>query len=278
MNPHPEFNNYIEFIDQMVGEHKLGSCQFFDPKPFIDAANILVASDDVMLGLRVLDSLPGFYRDNPPKEIKELKARILKKVATPNYYMTNKNDLAMDPQVAEQQVATLLRGQEILKDIKRFNAERVAPHIVDLGPGDYWLPIGLARHRAMFTYQPIGICDLARESAATYISQYVKESVPNDRPHIFVACELIEHLHHEEDIVVEYYRAGVDAEVIHISTPLYTFDGRTQELDWEKKAILQHLRTYTPDELHRSVSRLFPKHKWQIIGSNILHARGTRVS
>lgn len=262
----------------MVAENRLGGCEFFDVKPFIDAANILVASDDVLLGLQVLNSLPGYYRDNPPKEITELKAKIMAMMATPNYYMTNVNDSNIVAEAAEHQVNTLIRGQEIAKDVKSYNDARIIPHIVDLGPGDYWLPIGLAKNRLMFTYQPIGLCDKARQTAFPFISSYLKDEIPSDRPHIFVACELIEHLHFEDEIVIEYRRSKANAQVIHMSTPLYTFDGRAQEINWGKKDVLQHLRTYTPDEFFRAAVRLFPTHKWHIIGSNILHARGALVS
>lgn len=278
MTAHPEVYEYATFVQKMVDQNKLGACEFFDSKPFIDAANILAASDDVLRALTVLDSLPGYYRDNPPPEITELKKKILKKMATPNYYMTNVNDMNIMADVAEHQVTTLIRGQQIAADVKAYNEERIIPHIVDLGPGDYWLPIGLAKNRLMFTYQPIGICDKAKDKALPFISSYLKEEIPNDRPQIFVACEIIEHLHFEEEITIEYNRVGTDAEVIHMSTPLYTFDGRHQEINWEKKDILQHLRTYTPDEFYQAAHRLFPKHKWEIIGSNILHARGKRVS
>lgn len=278
MTPHPEFKEYVAFVDEMCSKNTLGSCEFFDSRPFIDAANILAASDDVLLALRVLDSLPGFYRDHTPKEIVDLKHKILAKMATPNYYVNNVNDSNIDPDVAQAQVEVLVRGQQVMNDVLAYNHEGLIPHIVDLGPGDYWLPIGLSRKRLMFTYQPIGICDKAKNTALRHINAYLKDEVPSDRPHIFIACEIIEHLHYDQEIRIEYNRAKVSAEVIHISTPLYTFDGRAKELDWQKKEVLQHLRTYTPDELFQSAVRLFPEFKWEIIGSNILHARGKALS
>lgn len=259
-----------------------GACEFFRIQPFLDAANILVAADEPLRALQLLDNLPGFYRDNIPVEVFELKTKIQAALATPTFYQKDFVERDWDmQQMAEQASALvdgLVRGQQVLKDVQEYNKQNITPHLIDLGPGEYWLPIGLLAKRCLFTYQDIGLCWQYRDKAKKYLEQIYCETVPQDRPVIFVACELIEHLHYEADIAVEFHKIKANAEIIHLSTPLYTFDGRANQLDWwaEKKAALGHLRTYTPKDFWNVVTTQFPTYEWELTRSQIMHLRGAR--
>jgi hypothetical protein len=281
-------------VDQNESEYKaylkqVGQCEFWDPKPFIDAANILVAADEPMRALKLLDEVPGYYRDNPDPQMTSLKEKILSLLATPAFYATNPYDTLVREEVAEHVVDSLVRGVLIRDDVKRFNDQGLTPHIVDLGPGEYWLPIGLKKKGLQFTYHDVGLCKEAQDKAYVFIKDRVRETQSPGQPVIFVACEIIEHMHHEEDIAVEYHRLKANADVIHISTPKYTFDIRKSQLDWEKKGDLGHLRTYTPKEFFDVVSKMFPQHQFVIYEKNapdpetgeqlhlpVMHMRGER--
>lgn len=258
-----------------------GACLFFDQKPFIDAANILVASDEPLRALDLLSNLPAFYRDHMPKEIHELRARIYRDLATPIFYQKElpSPNYTNPETVGELFAATVdgvLRGQMILKDVLEFNdTADYAPNIIDLGPGEYWLPIGMKHKGARFRYTGIGLCDANESASRPYLSGVLPSQ---DKADIFVACELIEHLHHEQDIRVEFERYAPDAKIIHLSTPKYTFDGRAEQLDWQQKKGLGHLRTYTPREFHEVVARMFPEFEIKLINSRIMHIRGVRVA
>lgn len=258
-----------------------GSCEFFHSKPFIDAANILCAADEPLLALKVLDSVPAFYRDHRPIDIQELRAKIYKHLATPIFYMQEKpsprfaesNTVEDVPKLFSEYVTHLLRGQMILADVQRMNTLGQTPNILDLGPGEYWLPIGMKYLGGRFGYRGIGLCDANENASRPYLTE-----VPSDfdKADIFVACELIEHLHHEQDIRTEFERYAPDARIIHISTPLYTYDGRMESLDWEAKGGLGHLRTYSPHEFFRVVQGMFPEFRFSQYQSNIMHLRGER--
>lgn len=252
----------------------IGWCEFFDVKPFIDAANILVAADEPLRAIQLLDNLPGYYRDFIPKEVIELKKSIYALLATPAFYQSNPYDQLVRVEKSTAALENTLRGMCIWDDVQFYNKQNITPHIIDLGPGEYWLPIGLWKKRALFTYQAIGLCSKAHEKAMEYIKQFYLDTPPKDRPKIFIACELIEHLHHEEDIRVEFERINSDADIIHISTPLYTFDGRKAQIDWQKKGDLGHLRTYTPKEFFSVVTEIFPEYNWELKLSQVMHMRG----
>ena len=254
-----------------------GSCEFFSLKPFLDAANILVAADEPMRALSLLDNLPGFYRDHIPAEVVELKNRIYSLLATPAFYATNPYDQLVRHETADQVVVSTLRGQLILKDVKDCNEKNQTPHIIDLGPGEYWLPIGLKKLSCKFTYKAIGLCNNAHLLAREHIAQEMDANPDPQSPRIFVACEIIEHLHHEQDLRVDLERNGGNAQILHFSTPKYTFDGRASQLDWTKKGDLGHLRTYTPREFQLVVTRMFPEYNFSYVDSQVMHMRGEHI-
>lgn len=256
----------------------VGKCEFMDLAPFLQAANILVAADEPMRALSLLNNLPGYYRDHPPAQVQELMGEIYRLLATPAFYSTNPYDQFVRPETGAWTLQNTQRGVLIEQDVKAFNAEGKMPHLIDLGPGEYWLPIGLKQLGHTFTYHDIGLCGPARAKAKEFVGEFMRSETPTDRPVIFVACEIIEHLHHEEDIAVEFHRARANADIIHISTPKYTFDCRASQLDWQKKGDLGHLRTYTPGEFFQVVSKMFPNYQFNFLDGQILHLRGLKAN
>lgn len=254
-----------------------GSCEFFSAKPFLDAADILVAADEPLRALDLLKNLPAYYRDKVPEEIQTKINRIYARLATPAFYSQNIHDHnVMSPPRSSATMDAILRGQLILKDVQD-NQDGTWPHIFDLGPGEYWLPIALKYKGLKFTYQDVGLNPEAKRRAEEYLKFGGENPRHPKAPVIFVACELIEHLHHEEDLRVEYERNSVHADIIHISTPKYTWDGRQERLNWDREGgDLGHLRTYTPGEFVLKVTKLFPEFDWQFFDAKVMHLRGTR--
>lgn len=256
-----------------------GKCEGFDVQDVVKVCNMLVAYDEPVRALQILDGmgLPGYYRDNPPPEILHLKRQIYAKLATPNFYMHNIWDKQVDVERSLNALHGTLRGLLISKDIEALNQAGFTPHIVDMGPGEYWLPIGLHKTGHKFTYEDIGLTVDAPEKAREILPAEV--FTKGDGPAVFVACEIIEHLYNEGDLRVEMQRHARNAEIIHVSTPKYTFDGRLSQLEWWKKGDLGHLRTYTPSEFWTVVTRMFWDYEWVCAEPNntqILHMRGTR--
>jgi hypothetical protein len=254
----------------------IGRLEFWNPRPFIEAASILVAADEPLRAIQLLDNLPGYYRDQVPQEVSAMKKQIYALLATPTFYVTNKNDQLVREENAVASVDLLLRGRLIEQDVKAYNDAGQVPHIVDLGPGEYWLPIGLKKKNYRFTYQDIGLCAGAREKAQKLLFDVMTDAALPRAPQIFVACELIEHLHHERDIRVEYERAKCEADILHLSTPKYTWDCRRERLDWQRYGDLGHLRTYTPNEFYQVVSTMFHEFNWTFYDSNVMHLKGSK--
>ena len=251
--------------------------EFWDSKPFIDAANILVASDEPLRALQLLDNLPGLYREYVPQEVAELKGLILSKLATNSFYATDRDDEKLpDPEVFKSKLERLLRWKLIYSDVREYNLEGVTPHIIDFGPGEYWLPIMLQYYGCKFTYQDIYVSHSIRAQAMERLGDIFLPKPPSDRPVIYVACEILEHLHFENDIAVECLKSGATPSIIHVSTPRFTYDISKARLDWKRFGELGHLRTYTLSEFYWTISKMFPDYKMQAYDSKILHVRGVR--
>lgn len=251
----------------------LEKLEFWDPKPFIDAANILVAADEPLKALELIKNVPGYYRDNLDPQLKELREDIYARLATPTFYMSEDRITLPDPKDVLIDVEVLLRWKCIKNDVDQYNKQGIKPHIVDLGPGSYWLPIGLNAHSLDFTYQDISLNPISKPLIIEHLEGKYFDGMPTGRPVIFVATEIIEHLHHEEDILSEIYRLGYRPNIVHISTPKHTFDYRAERINWRNYGTLGHLRTYTFGEFLLTIHRLFPGYKVTAYDHQILHAR-----
>ncbi len=247
----------------------LGDLENFNVQCFLDAARELVRGDEVILALRLLEGLPAFYRDFPPKEILDLRNQIMTRIATPMFY-------AREEKTQDTSMKDLLwmkkttRGQLIIKDVKAFNDNNLNPHILDYGPGEFYVPEILFDEGHYFTYNPVTITP---QSSAKFFDDkpHFRGDPDIDDPSIFFACEIIEHLWQESELKTVMLSYCGLADVIHVSTPKYTFDGRSK---WsEMREDLGHLRAYTPNEFVNKIALMFPEYLWQFFDNQILHMR-----
>lgn len=233
-------------------------------KPFLDCANELVRLDEVERALKLLDNLPGYYRDHPPEEVIALRNEITARICTPTTYASMDIDYASYG-LDDRRMQETLRGILLVDEVRRLNKCGLRPHVVDLGPGEYWAPVTLRQAKCDFTYDAI-----------TLKPQLTKAVVEKDQPIVFLALEIIEHLWNEQDIKIEAFKCGRLPDIIHISTPKYAFD--VECADWRVRKELGHLRTYTPAEFQTVLARLFPEYYLLFYDSQIMQMRLTLKS
>lgn len=245
----------------------------FNLQCFLDCANELVRADEVASALWLLEKgIPGFWREKTPKEIYELKNEIMYKIATPSFYATHVGCEVDTMRDTYKMSHETLRGKAIIADVKFCNDNGLIPAIVDLGPGEMWLPKMLLHHGLRFTYKPIYVNHPTFEAHKKDIEAVLINEIPKDQPMIFYACEILEHLWEPRDIRFEMNRLGRAADIVHVSTPLNTFD--VDCIEWRDKGDLGHLRTYTSKEFSDVVASLFPEYGLMFYRSQIQHARG----
>ncbi len=244
----------------------------FNIQCFLDAANELVRADEVEKALKLLeDFLPAYYRDNIPPEVIALRNEIMARIATPVSYVTIEDSYGPDLDDKHDMAAISLRGAMMCKDVKEWNDKGHSPHIVDFAPGEFWLPAMLKKQGLVFTYWPILLNKGALPKLKEHYADGIQENPHEDEPFIYVAFEIIEHLHNANDIKSESLRWKRQPDVVHISTPCYSFDQSC--MNWRSRDLLGHLRAYSPGELHGILHKLFPEYDQTLTISQILHSR-----
>jgi hypothetical protein len=252
----------------------IGKPHFFDHSAFLKAAEQLVDADEVERALALLDNIPAYYRDHVPEEILAYKNKIMQHMITAHGYMNDAHDCNIcTVESARNIVQGTLRGRLIEKELNLCADEKV--HVVEVGPGEYWLPIGLDRP---FAYTPVAMDSRVQKQALAdpkVSHRMAPASTPDTR--VFVACEVIEHISNPRELVWESCKhfAGLEPHYIHLSTPYYTYDGKPK--DWSSHK-LPHLRAYTPREFIVEAQKLWPHYEWQLYLSPVMSLRGLHPS
>lgn len=237
-----------------------GWLEGFDEDALLKTVEMLVNADEVERALLLLDNVPAIYRDQPTYKMTQMRKDILAAMCTPHAYMTGEYDPNLRPDDAMAQMQYLLRGKLIEAEVRRYNKSGEVPHIVDVGPGEYIIPLGLKACGLRFTYKDVAMDVRAQTAARSFLQEQQIAPTP-EQPRIFLANEIIEHLPAPHDLVTECLRhCGRWPDRVHMSTPCYTFDGKIK--DWRKPGGLPHLRAYTPQEFQAEVRRLFPMFSW----------------
>lgn len=242
----------------------------FRPEPWLEVAKILLNSDETLMALKVLDMVPAYLRDHKSPELEELKREIMARIATASFYATDKGfELSVDDETCLKHAKTL-RAMLVAQDVKALNENGLKPHVIDMGPGEGSLPFYLISLGLDFTYQQVYVNQPTYEQTRHRFKSV--EAVPaKEQPIIFVATEVIEHLHCESEIRFEMEKACGLADIVHISTPLYAFNPFVE--DWKKIGTLGHLRTYTPTEFQKTVTEMFKEYAFAYYESQVQHIR-----
>ncbi len=254
----------------------VGEIENFDVTPFLQAANRLFSADEFERGILILDNLPSYYRDNQPKEVVDLKAKAYARMVSIVDYASNEKDMIFNLERALAIVQEVPRGIEVCDFVKKHNNSGVTPHIVDMGPGEYWLALGLKQLGLNFTYYGHGL----NKKQELRVKDYLGNTWQDEScgvPTLFNATEIIEHLPKPKfDIPQLFYRKCPNAECILITTPLYHY--KTNE-DWDDHSsyggYIEHLRAYTPAEFAAAVRDMFPGYQLEFKLNRIMMIKGT---
>lgn len=247
----------------------------FDPELCQKYVESLIENDEVERALLVLNNVPSFQRDNPPENLFVLKRQILSAICTPHAYLNSGLDSQVHPETAVSNLHLNVRGKLVEAEVRKYNEKGMIPHLVDVGPGEYWIPMALIQLGLRFTYWDIAMDPNTQAVAHPLIGTHRVSKAMPDQPEIFLALEIIEHLPHPMDLSVECLRHCRDwPERVHLSTPEYCYDNKPK--DWRRPCGLPHLRAYTPGEFLAEAKRIFPVYEWQVYSSRITSLRGMR--
>lgn len=246
-------------------EWPVGCPRLFSMELHLLAVQQMIRSDEVAEALRMLDNVPGYYRENPHPAAITVKKVLLRQLVHPLWYSRQAHDYDWD--VARGAFdACWPRSHAVLKEVLEFNAQGIIPTVVDLAPGVFWLPVGLEQRNAKFKYQPMTLNHLSLHKFKEEFPTIELVDTPQDNT-IFCAFELIEHLWNPVEIFQHYLQLGTIPKFIMISTPLYTYNCPADQ--WHT-ADLAHLRTYSKQDLITYCHTHWPNYDWALCPEEVM--------
>lgn len=223
-------------------------------------ADVLACLDEPLLAVDVLTKYaPSFYRDNPSDLMKSLKKDIISSLFTLKDYQDTEDDLAVPMEDARLILEDTMRGLVIKDFVTRENKNQRVPEIFDLGPGNFFVPVGLQQLNLNFKYSFNGVNTLAKEAFSKY------QIEPCTDANTFIAFEIIEHVFDPLWLRQEQIQNAPNAKNIFLSTPKYCFD----HCKWRNQK-QPHFRAYTPHEFIQEARRLWPEFKWSFVDNQVM--------
>jgi hypothetical protein len=242
----------------------IGRPAYFNVEKYLGCVEEMITSDEVQFALDMLERMPGWFRDNPPRLALAIKERLLKQFFTTIDYAKNGEKIALTKEALKYLEQP--HGQIVLNKCKELNEKGIAPHIEELAPGNYWLPLGLKEHGIKFTYFGPSL-NAGMQDRAQLSLQKVWQESPHTQCRMFVCFEMIEHMKDPSDIYHHAIKRGGEFDVVIMSTPKYTYGGGMGE--WHSND-LGHLRTYTPKEFGEFAMKYWPRHSWVRFDSHVM--------
>lgn len=260
-----------------MNEFEIGLPRYFDVNLYLDAVESMICADEIKFAISMLDNLPGYYRDHVPARAKDIRSRLYGQCMTVQDYINDREELIERSEVHHKAPIKdhwrlphfSPRGELIVNIVRDLNAEGFCVNIVELGPYNYWLPIGLADQNLDFIYTPISI--------NPHVKSQISTKTTSDKPikNIFICFEVIEHLWFEDEIVHYFYKTQMDPDFVLISTPKYTCGNGL--FNWDSR-VLGHIRTWTPGELTTWCRKHWPDLDWFYVDSQMMVMVGQRKS
>ena len=238
----------------------IGKPTHFDPHLACDVAEQMIEADEIERAFLLLDNFPAYYRQHPTDRMREIRCSLHRQLWTPVQY----KNIYAGTEDLDPDMGWAMRYHLVEQEVRAVEDRHV--HLTELAPGAFTLPKGLAKHGLIFTYE--------HQSVDDYDFAHPREA-PRDAFNIFCAFELIEHLSNEWEIYQNYLKFGRDADIVMISTPLFTYGGGMG--NWRARE-LGHLRTYSPNELHASVSAMFLGYSWECATDDTIVLTGRKVN
>lgn len=208
---------------------------------------------------KILDAVEN--DSSADQELRPFYTQILESLVTAYGYKSLGEDAtAISSEQAKLTVQSLSRG----KAVWRF-AEKVRGkfNLIDVGPGTYWLPLGLEAMQYDFRYIPVTMNDqvLHRMMREKKLKPF-ERALPT-LPSCLVAFEIIEHLMNPIELMIDGVQAnnGKLPEFVMVSTPDGCFDPVKEKTGPKAQP---HLRTYSADSLRRQLEYFFFPYDWSV--------------
>ncbi len=234
----------------------------------IEAVEQLIRADELQMALTMLDQIPGWWRDNYPKELTEIKNIIYRQTYDQIEYATDDEEADCPREMGEAQWTAdyCYPRAEILNSIvKAHNDAKRIPWIFDVGCSHGNMPLGLLKGGYRFSYLGKGMNHRIIQKLKSWVGEVWQEKPFTDQPTILYCTEVIEHCFNPQDIVHSAHKVGVDFDQIVLSVPMYCLGSGLP--DWKTRR-MGHVRNWTPGEFLEFANKHWPGYSWTIYKSN----------
>jgi len=266
-NPHKQLVGFDLHDPKNVGRPR-----YFPIQKITELADHYVSCDEIMMALELLKMLPGWYRDNVPEEIVQMRKDILQKVVTIKDYCGDTKEEDIQPDFIHY-FENFPRSAGIFYFVKELNKRGIEPSIYEYGPAAFWVVAGLKKLGLKFDYTCVCINANADKKAREEGLVKDPDELKNEYK-MYICMEVAEHLWHLEDLEHLYRKHfPQDMDIMYITTPYGACGGGLP--NW-KEHVLGHLRTFTFSEFAQALQKFFPEVLWSFFSYGTLLAFGAR--
>lgn len=265
----------------------IGRPFYFSLDVFIQSIEQMICCDEIQTALWMLDNPPGWYRDNYPQELTDIKNRIYQQCYDQFDYASDHDEANFTREQVSQQCLTAYtypRANILFDDIKAMNENEITPWIFEISPSHGWLPVGFADRGLKFHFFGKNLNQPALNKLKEWLPQekywngmshrQMWDEKPFDQPKILVCFEALEHMWNPHDLEQAAKKTGISFDLIYLSTPKYTLGGGLP--DWKTRR-LGHIRTWTPKEFLQFADKSFPGFAWTYYDSHSMVIKGVKI-
>lgn len=254
----------------------LGRPIYFNVEKYAEAVEMMIRADELQIALDMIKNVPGWYRDNPPERLTQIKEKIYQNTYDQIRYATDDEEANCTKEFGQAQWTNgyMSPRAEIISDIMtNLNKNNIIPWIYDLGCSHGNLPLGLKQAGFDFKYKGSGMNYRIVQKVKSWMEDVWMEEPEPERLKILYCTEVLEHMFNSQDLVHSAHKMGVNYNYIILSTPMYTLGGGLP--DWDTRQ-MGHVRTWTPREFSEFAFDNFPGYQWELCESHSMVLIGRR--
>ena len=260
-----------EDFDQTL-ETNIGRPLYWNLEKHIAAVEQMIMADELQIALKMLENVPGWWRDHYPNVLARIKSTIYRQTYDQVEYATDDEEADCPREMGESQWGSAYmypRAEIISQIVKKYNAEEIAPWIFDLGCSHGNLPLGLLKSKHEFDYCGVGMNHRIIQKLKDWVGPAWKDR-PENQPSILYCTEVLEHCFNPHDVVHTSYKKGIIWDQILLSVPMYCLGGGLP--DWKTRR-MGHVRNWTPKEFSDFANESWPGYSWSLYksASMVLH-------
>ncbi len=243
----------------------IGRPLYWNLDPHVYAIEQLIKADELQMALQMLDMIPGWWRDNYPPQLAEIKKILYRQTYDSIEYATDDEEADCPREMGEAQWDSpyMYPRAEIISNLVKSLFPR-APWIFDLGCSHGNLPLGLIKSGHSFSYCGVGMNHRIIQKLKGWVGEHWQDKPFGDQPTILYNTEVLEHCMNPMDIVHTAHKVGVVWDYILLSVPMYCLGGGLP--NWSTRR-LGHVRNWTPGEFIEFANKHWPNYLWTIYKS-----------